>query len=187
MKKPALVLCLTVISFISAAQKTPLATPYAVPIDTITKLITYEGVVEVKNVSAEELYKRFNQWFHTYYKNPTEVIREEDSVKLNMVGKPRFRITNLTPNSAGKTDGGIVQYTITVTAKAGRFRYELTSFNWKQISYYACEQWLDTKSPQYSPLYNEYLQQLDKTALEVVNSLKNAVMVEKPVKDKDNW
>jgi hypothetical protein len=41
--------------------------------------------------------------------------------------------------------------------------------------------------PNYSPLYNDYLQQLDKTALEVVQALKNAVMVEKAVKDKDNW
>jgi hypothetical protein len=169
------------------AQKTPLATPYAVPVDTITKLITYEGVVEVKNISAAELYKRFNDWFHTYYKNPTEVIRENDSIKFSITGKPRFRITNLQPNDAGKTDGGIVQYTITVSARQGRFRYELTEFNWKQISYYPCENWLNTKAPSYAPIYNDYLQQLDKYALETVNSLKNAVMVDKPVKDKDNW
>jgi hypothetical protein len=187
MKKIILVIFFAGLSIVSFAQKAPLATPYAVPLDTVTKKITYDGVVEVKNASAEELYKRFNDWFHSYYKNPTEVIRENDSIKFMMVGKPRFRITDLKPNDAGKTDGGIVQYTITVAAKNGRFRYELTDFNWKQTSYYACEQWLNVSAPNYSPLYNDYLQQLDKTALEVVQALKNAVMVEKAVKDKDNW
>ena len=187
MKKLFLAFLLAGLSFTSFAQKTPLDTPFAVPIDTVSKLITYDGVVEVKNTSAGELYKRMNAWFNSYYKNPTEVIRENDSVKMSMTGKPRFRITNLKPNDAGKTDGGVAQYTITVTAKEGRFRYELTEFNWKQSSYYPCENWMNTKSPQYSPLYNEYLQQLDKTALEAVNSLKNTMMVEKAVKDKDNW
>lgn len=187
MKKLFLAIMLAGSALISHGQKTPLATPFAVPIDTITKLITYEGVVEVKNISAGVLYTRIHDWFQANYKNPTEVIRENDSIKMSIMGKPRFRIANLQPNEAGKTDGGIVQYTITVAAREGRFRYELTQFNWKQLSYYPCENWMNTTSPSYSILYNDYLQQLDKNALEVINSLKNAVMTEKPVKDKDTW
>ncbi len=187
MKKIILAILLAGVSLISFGQKNTLTTPFSPPIDSITKLYTYEGVVEVKNVAAEELYKRIYQWFKTYYKNPTEVIRENDSIKMSILGKPRFRITNLSPNDAGKTDGGIVQYTINVASKAGRFRYELTEFNWKQTSYYPCENWSNMKSPSYSPIYNDYLQQMDKYAVETINSLKNAVMVEKAVKDKDSW
>jgi hypothetical protein len=177
-----------VLSFIaSKAQKEPLATPYAVPIDTITKLITYEGVVEIKGVAAGDIYKRINDWFHTYYKNPTDVIRENDSVKFVMVGKPRFRLTSPPDKDGNKTEGSAVQYTITVAARDGRFKYELTEFNWKQLSYYASERWLDTKATSYIPIYNDYLQQLDKNAIETVQSLKNAVTKEKPVKNKDNW
>jgi hypothetical protein len=187
MKKIILAIWLAGSYFVSFAQKEPLATPYAVPIDSITKLITYQGVVTVKESSAEMLYKRINNWFHTYYKNPTEVIRDNDSVKFSITGKPRFRITDLKPNDAGKTEGGVVQYTITVSARGGRYRYELTEFNWKQTSYYPCENWLNTTAPNYAPIYNDYLQQLDKNALETVNSLKNAASKDKPVKDKDNW
>jgi hypothetical protein len=170
-----------------SAQKEPLQTPFAVPVDTITKLIAYEGVVEVKETSAEELYKRLLGWFNTYYKNPTEVIRENDSIKYKIVGKPRFRMTNPADKEGLKTDAGNIQYTINVATKGGRYRYELTEFNWKQISYYPCERWLDTKAAGYLPVYNDYLQQLDKMAHDVINSLKNAASHEKSVKDRDNW
>src|SRR6185295_5838676 len=103
MKKLILALWLVGSFFVSYAQKEPLVTPYAVPIDTITKLITYQGVVEVKNTPAAALYKRIIDWFNTYYKNPTEVIRENDSVGNMVMGKPRFRITNLPANDLEKT------------------------------------------------------------------------------------
>ncbi|HQW00039.1 MAG TPA: hypothetical protein PLZ91_06925, partial [Bacteroidia bacterium] len=86
-----------------------------------------------------------------------------------------------------KSDGGVTQYTITVAAKEGRFKYEITEVNWKQLSVYPAERWMDTKSTSYAPVYNEYLQQLDKTALEVIASLKKAVTEAKAVKNKDNW
>jgi hypothetical protein len=179
------ILLATLMIFASAsawAQKEPLATPFAVPVDSITKKITYEKVVEVKNIGSPELYSRIYDWFKTYYKNPTEVIRENDSLKFKIVGKPRFRMTN-----PGSAKDETVQYTITVMAREGRFRYELTDFNWKQISIYPCERWLDTKAAGYNPLYNDYLQQLDKTANEVVAALIYAATHNKPVKDKDNW
>src|SRR5262245_32121461 len=102
MKKLILVSWLVGSFFITKAQKEPLATPFAVSIDTVTKLITYQGVVEVKNTPANILYKRIFDWFNTYYKNPTEVIRENDSVKMLVVGKPRFRIDSLPANDLDK-------------------------------------------------------------------------------------
>lgn len=170
------------ISLSASAQKQPLATPFAVPVDSITRKITYEKVVEVKNANAAVLYKRMNDWFQTFYKNPTEVIRENDSTTFRIVGKPRFRMQN--PGSSKEEQ---VQYTITVGARDGRFKYELTDFNWKQLSIYPCERWLDTKAAGYNIQYNDYLRQLDKTANEVIGSLINATTKEKAVKDKDNW
>src|SRR5688500_7330056 len=100
MRKIILVICLAGISMMASAQKEPLQTPFAVPIDSITDLITYEGVVEVKGHSAAMLYKRAHDWFQTYYKNPKEVIRENDSVKFSIVGKHLFKISN-PPDKAG--------------------------------------------------------------------------------------
>lgn len=187
MRKLILAIWLVLSLFTAHAQKEPLPTPVTVPVDSITRLIAYEGVVEVAGVNANVLYKRINDWFHSFYKNPTEVIRENDSVKFSMVGKPRFRLSNPPDKDGLKTEGGVVQYTITVTARNGRFKYELTEFNWKQLSYYPTEKWRDTKATSYMPVYNEYLRQLDANSIETINSLKNAVTKEKPVKNKDEW
>lgn len=172
----------------SHGQKTAPVTTYPVSIDSITKLITYQGVVEVPGVNKEELYMRINDWFQTYYKNPKEVIRENDSLKFMITGKPRFRLLS-PPNKEGVKIGGnnLAQYTITVAARDGRFRYELTNFNWIQPSYYACEKWMDTKAPSYLAVFNDYLQQLDEKAIEEITSLKSALMKAKSLKDKDKW
>ncbi|MBL0105014.1 MAG: DUF4468 domain-containing protein [Bacteroidetes bacterium] len=187
MKKILAALCLISISMLAAAQKPSVATPVTLPTDSITKLITYEGVIEVKGVSADELYRRINDWFHSYYKNPTEVIRTNDSTAHKMIGKPRFRMSNPPDKEGTRTDAGITQYTITVAAKDGRYKYELTEFNWKQLSYFACEKWMDTKSPSYTNAYSDFLTQLDKYAIETIASLRDALTHAKSVKDKDSW
>lgn len=101
-----------------------------------------------------------------------------------MVGKPRFRLSNQPDKNGVKTDGGVTQYTITVAAKDGRYKYEITDVNWKQISVFPSERWMDTKSSSYSPAYNDYLQQLDKTALEVIAALKKQLLKQRQLRIK---
>jgi hypothetical protein len=180
--------CALLLSTTATAQKNaPLPPPVVLPVDSITHLITYEAVTQVPGATAEILYKRALDWFNSYYKNPAEVIRENDAAKGKIVGKSRFRIYNPPDKEGTKTDVGLVQYTITVGAKEGRFKYELTEFNWKQLSYYPLEKWMDTKGQMYTPVYNHYLTQTDDYVKELVKNLKNAIMNDKPVKDKDNW
>lgn len=173
-------------SFIYAQKQQP-AAAQQLPVDNITKLITYESVVEVPNTAADILYKRALGWFNEHYPNPREVIRENDSTSFKIVGKPRFKIYNPADKSGLKTEAGLVQYTITVACKEGRYRYEISAFNWKQASYYAVERWLDTKDQYYTPAMAEYMNQVDLQAKEVIKSLKSAVLKDKPVKDRDNW
>jgi hypothetical protein len=182
----AILMALTFIQPLAAQKATPFPVPI-IPVDSITHLITYEGVTESGGVSASELYHRAFEWFKTYYKNPNEVIRENDSVRMKITGKPRFKILNPADKNGVRTDGGTVQYTITLAVKEGRFRYELSEWNWKQLSNYPCERWLDKKSPSYTPAYDDYLIQLDQKAAEVISSLKNAMTHAKSVKDKDSW
>jgi len=171
------------------AQKSaaPAMVPAPVPVDSITHLITYESVVETPGVNAQVLYNRTIDWFYATFKNPTEVIREKDSIKFKVVGKPRFKISNPPDKNGTKTDGGLIQYTITVAAKDGRFKYELTEFNWKQQSYYPSERWMDTKAQMYTPLYNEYLLQLHQEANRIITTLKEALTHAKSVKKTDDW
>jgi hypothetical protein len=186
MKPLFLALCCC-LAFAAKAQKSVPETPVSLPVDSITRLITYEAVVPVTNATADVLYKRALDWFHAYFKNPTEVIRENDAEKKVIVGKPRFRISNPPDKSGTRTDAGLVQYTLTVAVRDGRYKYELTAFNWKQPSYYAAERWMDTKAQMYTPVYNQYLKQTDDYVSELTRDLKAALSSDKPVKDKDNW
>src|SRR5688572_14726646 len=98
-----------VITFHSNAQNKkdqPPPPPPQLPMDNTNK-ITYEEVVDVPGKSAEELYKKVTSWFQTYYKNPGEVIRENDSLKRSITGKPRFRIYNPPDKEGTRTDGGL--------------------------------------------------------------------------------
>jgi hypothetical protein len=159
----------------------------SLPVDSITHLITYEGVVQTPNVSADVLYNRALAWFRSYYKNPGEVMRKNDITEHVIEGKPRFKIYNLADKDGLMTDAGLVQYTITVSARDGRFKYELTEFNWKQNSYYKAERWMDKKYQMYTKAYDDYLKQIDEYVQALITDLKNSIANDKPVKDKDKW
>lgn len=177
------------VSFTAEAQKkkeTPLPPP-ELPRDNVTNKITWEEVVDAPGKTADELYQKILAWFRMYYKNPGEVIRENDSIGKSVTGKPRFRISNPPDKEGTRTDGGLVQYTITVAAKDGRFKYMLTEFNWKGISYYPIEKWYDTALPSHTPAMDEYLRQTENYAKTTIADLKNSVTNEKPVKDKNDW
>jgi len=177
-------------AFSAGAQKkkdvAPPPPPPQLPMDNTNK-ITYEEVVDVPGKSADEIYKKIMNWFQTYYKNPGEVIRENDSLKRSITGKPRFRIQNPPDKEGTKSDAGLVQYTITIAAKDGRFKYTLTDFNWKGNSYYACEKWYDTALPSHTPAMNDYLLQTDNYAKSTIGNFKIAITTDKPVQNKDNW
>ena len=176
-----------VIAYSAQSQKHEQTPSIQLPIDSITKLITYEGVLQTTGIKADVLYNRTLSFFKNQYKNYREVIRENDSLKFKIAGKPRFKIYN-TPDKEGlKTDAGIIQYDIKVAAKDGRIKYELTEFNWKQQSYYAAERWMDTRSLSYSAAYAEYLKQLDQYANDLIKKLSDAILIEKAIKDHDNW
>lgn len=190
MKKILLASVLAIaIGFTADAQKkkeTPLPPP-ELPRDNVTNKITYEEVVDVQGKQADELYRKILAWFKMYYKNPGEVIRENDSIGKSVTGKPRFRISNPPDKEGTRTDGGLVQYTITIAAKDGRFKYTLTDFNWKGNSYYACEKWYDTALPSHTGAMDEYLRQTDNYAKTTIADLKNSITNEKQVKDKNDW
>jgi hypothetical protein len=187
MKTISILSCCLVLSLAVVSQKAGAPAAVTLPVDSITHLVTYEMVIPVQGATRDVLYKRALDWFNSYYKNPTEVIRENDMEKGKIVGKPRFRIYNPADKSGTKTDAGVVQYTITVAVKEGKFKYELTEFNWKQPSYYPIERWMDTKAQMYTPVYNVYLTQTDEYVKELLKALKTAMTSDKPVKDKDNW
>ena len=145
------------------------------PLDEKTGLITYSSVIEVKGHSAGDLYKRALSWAGTFYKNPSDVIRERDSINGRIVCKARFKIMNPADKKGITTDAGNVMYSLRIQFKEGRYRYELSEINWKQPSYYPCERWMDRSSAAFSTAFDHYLFQTDQTLNSVLKDLQKAM------------
>ena len=142
------------------------------PVNKETGLISYYGVVELPASKGDDLYRKALMWANSYYKNPADVIRERDSVAYKIVCKARYRITNEPDKDGVSTPAGDVMYTLTIEMKDGKFRYEMTRFNWQQKSAYPIERWRD----QQGSVFSWYLKQTDEKATEVVHSLKKAML-----------
>ena len=156
------------------------------PLDPKTNLINFTQVKEVGNTTSMELYQRALSWASTFYKNPTDVIRERDSISGSILCKARFKISNPADKKTPVTDAGNVMYTLKLQFKDGRYRYELTEINWKQQSYFAAERWMDKTSSSYQPNYDSYLQQTQTEANRVLSSLEKA-MSTAPSAKTDDW
>lgn len=161
-------------SGIIQAQQNQAAAP-KMPVDEKSGLITYSVVIEVKGQTAAELYRRALKWAGTFYKNPSDVIRERDSTNGKIVCKARFKIMNPPDKKGIITDAGNVMYSLRIQFKEGRYRYELSEINWKQPSYYPCERWMDRSSPTFSPAFDHYLLQTDQHATSVLKNLEKAM------------
>lgn len=159
------------------------------PIDNETKLITYDKVVsltDLKESKRDDLYNKALAWANAFYKNPNDVIREKNQESGKIVCKARFKIQNEKDKSGFASDAGVIQYTMILMVKDGRYRYQLSAFNWKQLSYYPIERWLDASSPSYSPSFAYYLIQVNDYAYSLIADLEKFMAMKKKEK-KDDW
>ena len=157
------------------------------PIDETSKLITYTKVIDATNQMKDILFDRALAWAHGYYKNPADVIREQNKEEWKIVCKGRYKFSNPADKKGFATDAGLIQYTLTLLFKDGKIKYTLSETNWKQTSYYACEKWMDASSQYYKTEFEFYLQQLDSNSKEILKSLEKECLNPKTEKAKDNW
>jgi len=156
------------------------------PIDESTKLITYSKVIEIPNTSKADLYSEHWHGQIHIYKNPADVIREKNAEDGKMVCKGRFKLMSEPDKKGFQKDEGNMQYTLTVEAKDGKFRYKLTEINWKQVSYYPAEKWMDTNNQYYNKSWDWNLKYSDEQIDKIIADLKKYMMHPPQVK-KDDW
>jgi hypothetical protein len=160
------------------------------PVDEVTKLITYSEVVEAKGLSKDTIYNRTYRWFQSFYKNPAQAIKLADKENQTIEGGYRFTVKR--PDPAAKkdpkpmVDGGMVNYKMKIMCKDGRYKYEITNISWQQTSYYPIERWMETSSPSYKPEFAGYLQQTDDYVNQLIQSLADFSETT-PVKKKEDW
>src|SRR5687768_2606952 len=106
-KKICIVVALCCMVYISHAQNKA-----KLPVDEVSKLITYTSVSELPGISKDSLYRKALAWCHEYFVNPVEVIREQDPKAGKIVCKGRFKVMDPADKKGIAAEGGNVQYTL---------------------------------------------------------------------------
>lgn len=184
--KKILILCsFMLMGMISFAQQTP--APVQVPkfaLDEVTKQVTYtEAIVEVG--VKDTLYYRALAWINKFFKNPIDVTKVRDQANGKI--ECQHRITLMNTDEAGNKikSNKFIVYKLIIEVKDAKYRYKLTDFHYLNPSKQPMENWLDKKNPQYGPVCDTYLVQVDEFVKDLTKKLKQGM--KPPVVKKDDW
>jgi len=146
LKNTLLLMTLAAVTLPALAQKTKLPEYPPIPVDKDSERITYEGVGKVDGKSSGELYDRAFEWVKAYYKNPMEKLRKQDRDNGEMEVFARFPIFAYDKKGVKTTSqSGLIQYTMTLQFKDGRYKYIITDLNLKATSNQPIDTWLTDK------------------------------------------
>ena len=158
------------------------------PVDEETKLITYDGVGKVDGVAAGDLYDRAMDWAKGYYKNPTEKLRRQEREKGELEIFARFPIYAYDKKGEKTTSqAGLIQYTMTLQFKDGRYKYTITDLNMKASSHQPIDSWLLEKDK--DPNADNHVYQLNDIHNELTGLIKDMIgnIAAKPGSGGDDW
>jgi hypothetical protein len=164
------------------------------PIDSATKAIDYNEVIQVDSVPKEELYSRALEWFAETYKASKSVIQMEDKENGKIVGKALMKVYH---RSLG-TDypSGHINYTLSIQFKDGRYRYSFHDFYHSGVGntipdYGSCDNMIRTTKKtlgiSYQKTFNYYLTQMNGNILNLIQSLKTYMAKSSSLKLKNDW
>lgn len=170
----AMVLLSSISTSYAQKKKEPVVEIPEFTIDEKTQKAVYIEVVEQGGISGV-LYDKALAWAMKYYKNPTNVVREKDREKGNLVARARFYTYYTDPKKGTKTRMGTIEYTLSLAFKEGRYRYEITRINVKATSYQGIEQWIDQNKKEYNYATASYLVQVDEELKKVIAAFKTAI------------
>jgi hypothetical protein len=171
-----------ILVFAFSTAKAQDASP-VLPIDPDTKLITYKEVVNVQGIPSE-LFNRAIEWINKQYKNPTDATKVRNSATGLIEIIHRFEITK--EEKGVIRTAGIIDYSMKIELKDGRYRYTITNFNFRDASRQPIEKWLDKSDKLYQPIWESYLKQIDDASRKLIEGLKIGMLPPAP-KKVDEW
>lgn len=160
----------------------------ALPMDTVSGKVTYEGIIDMPTATQTQLYEQGIAWGKQHYKNAENAFfQSKDAEKGKIVGKHRF---NLWQDVDGKRirSQKMIKYTLTLWFKDGKYRYRITDINLQQASYFPIENWLKNGTAKEKEL-EDYIAQMDNFFNELTAALKQdmAKLFEESTRDEDDW
>jgi hypothetical protein len=154
-----------------------------IPIDQTTGKARYEEVVTVSGTTKDDLFKRLDHWFNTYYKNPSSVIEAKDEATGKMKGKARIDLFTTVPNQP-KAKKGLEYYNIEVSVKDGRYKYTIDEIFFYNVPKVPLETWATDKA---SASEKEWVAQVQTELTKVIESLKATLSQPLGKKVEENW
>jgi len=147
--------------------------------------VVYSEVVTQAGVSPEELHKRCFTWFNAFYKNPGGVIKE-NVANQKIKGKARLPLFLIDGNTGTNTRSGLMNYSIEIGLKDGKYRYNITRINKKAQSFLGIEKLIAANEKEYKMAYVSYMIQTDKYMKDLIDNLKKS-MASSTEKKSDDW
>jgi hypothetical protein len=95
------------------------------PMDSITRKVSFQGVVQVPSASQAALYARAKKWFSTASGPTKMIIQTQDEAAGKLSGKTSELVMQ---NFLGANVQVPLWRTVIVQVKPGRFRYQITDF-----------------------------------------------------------
>lgn len=174
-----------------------MAQAIVLPRDSTTKQISFQEVVQVPGATKDELYTRAREWFAKTFKSSKDVIQMDDRIAGKIIGKGSGN--GLTGNILLITSFWL-NYTVSITIKDGRYRYEITDFTTEDEPSYSSNRGvlnldflIDYKAAKkndgsYIDMYEGYFQEALSTGTNISKSLKEALaQPAKGIKSKDDF
>jgi len=185
MKLIVTLLLVPMLSTVAIAQKKEVKYP-SLPMDEKTKLVNYNEVVEVSGTSAKDLYSRFMEWGKGYHNGFAGKLRKNDEANgaVEVFANMRYFAHDA---KGAKTSSliGLIQYTMFLDFKEGKYRYRITDINVKASSHQPIEKWLDATDPDAA---NKalYLADMDAEITSMIAEMKKAMKTSAAPKG-DDW
>lgn len=153
------------------------------PIDSITKEITYSEVVKLDSTfTKDKLFSNAKLWISKTFNSSKSIIDTEDKQEGVIIIKPMFqayhRALGMDHNS------GHIEYTLKIFIKDGKYKYEITDFyhngRYNNFQTYGnCTKMINTKDKvmgiSYQKKYDYYLKQIDEHSNALINDIKKSM------------
>lgn len=175
---------LTIVVYPVFAQKDK-PIPPDLPRNEENNQVYYMEVITMDGIDKMELFRRARNWMKSYYKNPTGIVNEVDSVNGKLVLKPQFSAYRILKNGV-KAQAAILKYTLVLGFKDGKYRYEIKDVNRKEASYFPIERLFNENDPNVVDNYNT----LNEAKLEfdrLIESLTAGMQEPSSKVKKDEW
>lgn len=164
---------------------------------TAQELLKYSEVIKLDStITKDELYSRARHWFAVTFKDANSVLKSESKAEGELIAKPLIKYSQSFLSGSSGT-GGVIEYTVSIYLKDGRYKYEITNFyhrSYSEISLgyiYSDDEYqgeipiLYTKN-WFNRVYKDIKSNITEEVNSLIPSLKNSMQTKMEIKN-DEW